>query len=104
MGRGFRKEHVEGRGGNFSHGRLVLALRRDIDAPCLVYCRGREGNCSGTFEDAIDSGEVDGYELTDEELTWLETYRERVEGWLEYCIANDVQGELAPRYYGRGRM
>jgi hypothetical protein len=69
------------KGGNYFLGRIVLSLKNDHETPVIVYCKGPDGMGSATYDCATTAGDVDGYELTDRELSWLESKRTQCEEW-----------------------
>lgn len=60
------------KGGSFfgPSGLRLVFDRTDPDTPCMVY----HGELSATFWCAHSMGEVDGYELSQEQYAWLDSY------------------------------
>ena len=64
-------------------GRIRLELLQDPETPVMVIVRGPDGEGSATFECALETGEADGYDLTERELTWLRDLRPIADKWFD---------------------
>jgi len=80
------------RTGKFTRGSLVIEIDpTDIDTPAMVYLV-KKGKivASGTWHCVWAVGEIDGYELTEKQVRWIESFEDdvdaafdiaRPEGW-----------------------
>lgn len=67
-------------GSNFGPGGMRVILdSKDSDTPAMVYL----GSGSATYACAVGTGEVEGTELTDEQMSYLETNQIQAEEFVD---------------------
>ncbi|MCJ7747902.1 MAG: hypothetical protein MUP27_09165 [Desulfobacterales bacterium] len=71
------------KGGNFVRGRLVLSLNKNPETPCMIYLHQQGERASATYDCVMDNGEIEGIELTKQEIHWLEGYCKQAEEWFD---------------------
>jgi hypothetical protein len=72
-------------------GDLKLVLEQDqcfpenpgLGTPAMVYLTNEDGESSATYWCAADTGEVDGYTLTERQAKWLNSKAKKVEEYVD---------------------